>query len=64
MYQGIPFVVQWVKNLAAAAWVAVETGSVLSGQWVKGTGDAAAVVPIQSLAWELEGALAMKFFEE
>ena len=50
---------QWVKNLTAAAWVAVEVGVPSPAQWVKASGIAAAGAQfaagaqIQSLAQEL-----------
>ena len=61
---GIPVMVQWVKNLTAAALVAERCGfdSQLV-QWVKGSGTVtavarvAAVAWIQSLAWELSYAM-------
>ena len=47
--------VQWVKNPASAALVPVEVRvqSPAPEQWVKGSGVAAAVAQIQSLAQEL-----------
>ena len=38
-HPGVPEVVQWVENLTAGAWVAVEVQAV----WVKASGFAAAV---------------------
>ena len=59
---GIPVMVQWVKNLTAAALVAERCGFD-SQVWVKGSGTVtavarvAAVAWIQSLAWELSYAM-------
>ena len=61
---GVPVVVQWVKNLTAVTLVAgeVQVQSWLE-QWVKGSGVATAAAWvavgtwIQSLAWELPYAL-------
>ena len=55
-------VVQWVKNLTAAAWVDAETwvqSLPCPLQWVKGSGVAPAVAQIQSLAQEFPYAVGM-----
>ena len=47
--------VQWVKNPAAAVWVAVEAwiqSPWIQAQWGKGSSIAAAMAQTQSLAWE------------
>ena len=46
--------VQWVKKLTVAAWVAAKAWvHPLLAQWVKRSGVATAAAQIQALAWEL-----------
>ena len=53
MLPRVTAVAQWVKNLTAATWVAVEGTGSISGpaQWVKGSGIATAVAQVEAEAW-------------
>ena len=52
--------VQWVKKLTVAAWVAAKAWvHPLLAQWVKRSGVATAAAQIQALAWELSYAVSM-----